>query len=77
MLDRPIIDRLATVQCGGNDGDTGCGEVRQIKRDATFGDCFVLHGVSLSCGVGTPHDSEGADLCQPPRDGSPFEREAA
>lgn len=77
MFDRPIIDRLATVERGGNDGDTGCGEVRQIERDSIFGDCLILHDVSHSCGVGTSHDSEGAGLRQSSRDCSPFEREAA
>lgn len=67
MFDRPIIDRLATVERGGNDGDTGCGEVRQIERDSTFGDCLILHDVSLSCGVAISHDSEGAGLRQSPR----------
>lgn len=41
------------------------------------GQSSFLHGVILSCGSASSHDSEGAGLRQPPRDFSPFEREAS
>lgn len=41
------------------------------------GQSSFLQGDILSCGVGSSHDSEGADLRQPPRDCPAREREAA